>query len=150
MSERKRVLPPVYFFLALLLMAAAHFWLPVVTLIDSPLTYFGAAPIVAGIGLPLWGSRLFGRADTTIKPFERSSALVTQGPFGYSRNPMYSGLVLALLGTAWLFGTLTPFAVVPAFAMLIQSRFIRAEEAMLKEAFGVQYDDYCKRVRRWL
>ena len=150
MSERKRVYPPVYFFLGLLLMTAGHFWLPLASLIDSPLAYVGVPPILVGVGLLVWCNQLFRRADTTIKPFERSSALVTHGPFGFSRNPIYLGMVLTLLGAAVLFGTLSPFLIVPVFVVLIQSQFIRAEEAMLAEAFGSEYADYQKRVRRWI
>ena len=150
MSERKRVYPPVYFFLGLLLMTAAHFRFPLVTLIGSPLSYVGVLPILAGVGLLVWCNLLFRRADTTIKPFERSSALVTKGPYGYSRNPIYLGMALSLIGAALLFGTLTPFVVIPVFVALIQTVFIQAEEAMLEQVFGSQYADYCKRVRRWI
>ena len=150
MNERRRPWPLIYLFFALVLMAVAHFWIPVVRLIDTPVTYVGALPFVAGIGQVLWCSRLFSRADTTIKPFERSSALVTHGPFAYSRNPIYLGMVVGLLGVALMFGTLTPFLVIPVFIVLIQRRVIRVEEAMLQEAFGSRYADYRKNVRRWI
>jgi len=149
-SEKKKIYPPVYFLAGLLLVAAAHYVLPVRTLVGSPLSLAGLAPIAAGIGIAGWSNALFRRADTTIKPFEESSSLVTHGPFGYSRNPMYLGMVLVLAGAAWMFGTLTSFLVVPVFAVVIQILFIRAEESMLAATFGDEYEDYRRRVRRWI
>ena len=93
---------------------------------------------------------MFSRAGTTIKPFEESSALVTHGPYYFSRNPIYIGLVLVLIGVGLVMGTIAPFAVVPIFIWLIQRRFILPEEAMLEKTFGSVYVAYKRQVRRWL
>jgi protein-S-isoprenylcysteine O-methyltransferase Ste14 len=98
----------------------------------------------------LWVAGIFDRAGTTIKPFEESSALVTTGPFRVSRNPVYLGMVLGLLGVAVLAGSLSPFLVIPLFAVLIDRRFIQAEEAQLERTFGASYVAYKSQVRRWL
>ena len=63
---------------------------------------------------------------------------------------MYLGMVLILLGDAVVLGSLTPFAVPPAFAWLFSVRFIRLEEQRLAQLFGEQYREYQSRVRRWL
>ncbi len=94
-------------------------------------------------------ARLFDRRGTTIKPFEESAALVVDGPFAYSRNPMYSGMVFVLFGVGMLLGTLTPFAIVPVFVWLVEARFIAVEEAALSSRFGGRYAEYKKVVRRW-
>ena len=85
-----------------------------------------------------------------MRPFEQSTALVTGGLFRYTRNPMYLGLVLMLLGAAVGFGTLSPFFAIVVFVWWIQSRFIVREEAFLAGIFGPEYLAYKARVRRWL
>ena len=63
---------------------------------------------------------------------------------------MYLGMVLLLLGLALLLGTLTPFVIVVAFAVLLDLRFIRGEERMLAETFADDWQAYRRRVRRWV
>ena len=150
MDKPTRILPPVYFLAALVLMAGLHFVLPIAHILQPPYSYGGSLLIVMGIVVVVWAARLFQRAGTAIKPFERSSALVTDGPYNYSRNPMYLGMVLALTGMSIVLGTISPFVVVPVFAWLIQQRFIQHEEATLERTFGAAYTEYRRRVRRWL
>jgi protein-S-isoprenylcysteine O-methyltransferase Ste14 len=145
-----RILPPVYFLVALVVMAGLHFRLPVGHVIQPPYGYGGGVLIVGGLVLVVWAARLFQRAGTAIRPFERSSALVTDGPYRYSRNPMYLGMVCVLTGLGLVLGTIASFAVIPVFVWLIQQRFIRPEEAVLARTFGSAYAEYRERVRRWL
>jgi protein-S-isoprenylcysteine O-methyltransferase Ste14 len=146
----KPLYPPTYFLVAVLLMLGLHFLIPVKQVIRSPYRYLGLVPMAAGLVLNMWGSRLFDRTGTTIKPFETSSALVLHGPYRVSRNPMYLGMVVFLFGVWVLAGSITPFLVVVGFAYFIDRRFIRPEEAMLEQAFGSQYASYRARVRRWV
>ena len=145
-----RVIPPVYFLLALMAMVALHYLVPIAQLINSLFRYTGIVLVVSAIALVLWAAVLFRRAGTTIKPFQKSSALITGGPYRITRNPIYVGMVGALIGTAVLLGSVAPFLVIPAFAALIQSKFIRAEEAALERTFGSVFLDYKSKVRRWL
>ena len=150
MDKSKRVLPPVYFLAALVSMGALHFFLPIAYILRPPYSTSGSFLFVAGAVVVLWAARLFNRAGTTIRPFQEPSVLVTSGPYRYSRNPIYLGLVLALIGIGLLFGTLSPFVVVPVFICLIQQRFIQPEEAVLEKTFGSAYGRYKRQVRRWL
>jgi len=145
-----RVLPPVYFLLALILMVCLHLFLPIRQLIPFPFRYLGAIPVLAALLLVVWAALLFKQAGTTIKPFQQSSALVVKGPYRLSRNPIYVGMVGALMGVGVFLGSLSPFAVIPLFAWLIDRRFIRAEEAALEQTFEAAYREYKARVRRWL
>ena len=147
--RRRPVLPPIYFLLTMVLMVSLHVLVPVQQIIPSRLRYVGVAPLVAGLFLNMWAAKLFGRARTTIKPFQQSSALVVQGPYRLSRNPMYLGMVVALIGVGVLLGSVTPWAVIPAFALVIDRRFIRAEETELGRTFGSAYTAYRATVRRW-
>lgn len=142
--------PPAFFFGALALEAALHFGFPATSVISAPWRWLGAIPILIGVAVMVLGDQQFKRAETAISPYDRPSVLVHGGVFRISRNPMYLGMVVTLLGEAVAFGTLTPLAVPWLFAWLITARFIRMEEAVLNDVFGAQYEDYRQRVRRWV
>jgi protein-S-isoprenylcysteine O-methyltransferase Ste14 len=144
------MLPPVYFLAALALMAFFHFVIPLGQIFVAPYRYAGLVLIAGGLALGLWAALHFRRAHTAIQPFHPSSALVTGGPYRFTRNPMYLGLAGMLLGTAVFLGSLMPFLVIPAFAALITERFILNEELMMASTFGQAYLDYKAKVRRWL
>ena len=147
---RRGPVPPVFFLAALLLMAALHRALPLATVFVPPWSYPGAVLLVAGLVVTIVSANAFARAGTAIRPFEESSVLVVSGCYRFTRNPMYLGMLLVLLGVAVLLGSATPFLVPLLFAWLIQQRFIRHEEAMLEERFGDEYRAFRARVRRWL
>ncbi|MFN2232546.1 MAG: methyltransferase family protein [Anaerolineae bacterium] len=146
----KAVLPPTYLLVALILMALLHFLIPVAKFVPVPWNLLGILPLAAGIALNLLADRDFHQAETTVKPFENSSALVTTGVFRISRNPMYLGYMLILLGVGLLLRSLVPLVVIPVFGYLMARVFIRTEETMLQETFGPAWDAYAKRVRRWI
>ncbi len=142
--------PPAYFVAALVLMAFFHVFAPAAQLLVAPYRYAGIVLIGSAVSLIVWAWFLFRRAGTGIIPFSPATALITSGPYRFSRNPIYLGLAAALLGAAVLMGSITPFVVIPAFMALIADRFIVREEAMLEHTFGSQYLGYKARVRRWL
>jgi len=121
-----------------------------VQVLDVPYRYAGIVLMGLALCLIAWAAFLFRRAGTSIRPFLPSSALVLEGPYKFTRNPMYLGMAGILLGAAVYMGSITPFVVIPAFMALITERFIVPEEAKLEAAFGGQYLEYKKRVRRWL
>ena len=145
-----RVYPPVVLFLHLLAMFALHFFLSGPRWLASPWRWLGLAPLLTGIAVAAMGARLFFRRGTTIKPFEESSTLVVEGPFRYSRNPMYAGMVAVLAGTALMLGSTTPWLAIFTFVWIVQKRFIVDEEAMLETRFGEEYRQYRRQVRPWL
>ncbi|MDJ0531955.1 MAG: isoprenylcysteine carboxylmethyltransferase family protein [Xenococcaceae cyanobacterium MO_207.B15] len=146
----QKVLPPVWFFLSIILMGGLHLWLPVRQLFFPPITYLGAGVILIGIVIVLSCAYLFRQKNTTIKPFQESSYLVREGMFNYSRNPIYLGMITFLAGL-WIFwGSLTPVLIIPVFTWLIQEIFIKEEERMLEAKFGEEYQEYKTTVRRWI
>jgi protein-S-isoprenylcysteine O-methyltransferase Ste14 len=147
---RKRLLPPVYLFAGIILMLGLNFLLPVDRVLPFPWTLIGVVVMAVGIALTLTGARTIKRHGTTIKPFEVSSSLVRTGPFAFSRNPIYVGMIVFLAGLGLRLGTLSPFAICIAFSLLLHYRFVRTEERMLAERFGTEWQDYSARVRRWL
>jgi len=146
----KKVLPPTYLLVAIVLMLVLHFLLPVYKIIPIPWNTFGIVPLACGIALNLVADRAFHQAQTTVKPFEESSALITTGVFRITRNPMYLGYVLILVGVALIVRSVTPCAVIPVFAILMDRVFIRVEEQMLEKRFGEVWLEYAKKVRRWV
>jgi protein-S-isoprenylcysteine O-methyltransferase Ste14 len=143
-------MPTTYFLISIVAIFAFHLLFPVMTIIPFPWNLTGIIPLVIGFILNLVVDRAFHLANTTIKPFAESSILITSGVFQISRNPIYLGFVLILSGIAVLMGSLSPYLVVIAFTILINRIFIEVEERMLAEKFGVKWDDYKRRVRRWL
>lgn len=149
-GKRRGPLPPVLFLGAVILQILAYLFLPIMVLIPGGPSLLSLIPIVVGVVVVLMASRMFTTAKTTSRPFEKPSTLVTEGPFRFSRNPMYLGMLLILIGVAIALGVLAPFLVIPLFIWVISARFISAEEAQMGEAFGQAFEDYMRRVRRWL
>lgn len=131
-------------------MAVLHYWYPIGVLLESDWRYAGVVLLLAGILKTTLAARLFHKMETPIRPFEEPQLLVTQGLFAYSRNPMYLGMVIFLIGFAVILGTLSPWLVIPIFVWIIQTQFIRVEEAGLEARYGDEYRWYKQRVRRWI
>jgi protein-S-isoprenylcysteine O-methyltransferase Ste14 len=110
----------------------------------------GWALFAIGAALAGWGLLTFHRARTTTVPGKASSVLVTWGPYRFSRNPMYVGLVLAYLGEAGILYQTWPIVLLPLIVAYINWIVIPVEEAKLREVFGDEYDRYRDRVRRWV
>lgn len=145
-----RVLPPVYFLMAIIIMVSLHFFAPITIVVTSPWNLLGVLPAGVALILMLYAAYSFKRAQTTIKPFQESSALVTSGVYSFTRNPMYLSMGLILAGIATWLGSVTSWLVILPFIFLISRVFIRTEEKMLAESFGSDYEEYCLRVRRWI
>jgi protein-S-isoprenylcysteine O-methyltransferase Ste14 len=141
-------MPPRFFLLYGVAGAALHFALGGPPLLRLP--WPGAAIFAAGLAVMLWAVRCFAHAGTTIKPFERTHTLVAAGPYRFTRNPMYLGMVAMLLGTALALGTLAPWLATAALAATLHVRFIRHEERALAASLGEPYEFYRRSVRRWL
>jgi len=146
----KQLLPPFVLLGALVAMGALHQLAPGPEIVPGPWNRLGWLGVAFGLAMAVHIDRVFKRHDTTIKPHEPTTTLVTDGPYAWSRNPIYFGMVLALAGVAVVLGTATPWLAIPGFAWLIQRRFIEMEEQKLEAAFGDAYRAYKARVRRWI
>lgn len=143
----KSLPPPIVFVLALGLMSlfphlqSVAFFRPLAVVLGILATLIGS--------LSLWA---FYQAKTTINPhrLDATSALVQNGIFCFSRNPMYLSLAILLIAFALWRGNLWALLVLPLFISYIQIFQILPEERMLTEKFGRDYQDYCARVRRWI
>ncbi|MBW1675582.1 MAG: isoprenylcysteine carboxylmethyltransferase family protein [Deltaproteobacteria bacterium] len=144
------IIPPVYLFLSIAIMVLLHFLLPGIKILALPWNLLGVIPLALGIVLNLVADRSFKKHETTVKPVEESTALITSGAFRLSRHPMYLGFVLILFGIAVLKGSLMPYVVLLVFAIFIDMIFIRFEEKKLGQTFGEAWLEYKKNVRRWV
>ena len=131
-------------------MLVLHWHWPLRQVFGGRFAYAGLALVALGLVMNLWASNSFQAARTTIKPFETPKALVTRGIYRYTRNPMYLGMLLILIGLWLSLGTLSPGLAVPPLVWVIRTRFIGPEEKQLEEVFGEGFRTYCSAVRRWI
>lgn len=106
--------------------------------------------IAVGVVLLVWAQITFRRHHTTVIPNRPASAMVTDGPYNFTRNPIYVSLALIYLGLALLTRMLWPIIVLPVVLVLITMLVIRREERYLADAFGAEYAEFRRRVRRWV
>ena len=97
-----------------------------------------------------WSLWLFSKHRTGLLPGQETNAMIEEGPYRVSRNPLYVGLLALYLGLALLAPSVWALVLFPAAVGLVLWGAILPEERFLRERFGAPYDDYCRRVRRWL
>lgn len=132
----------------LILPIILHFVLPIRMILEFPSTLIGLVPIIAGLFINLRASRtLLKREGGT---FKTPKILVTEGPFKYSRHPIYLGAIVAAFGFAILLVSLVAFGFPVIIFLIAHFLVVPPEEEQLKAIFGEEYLDYMKRVRRWI
>jgi protein-S-isoprenylcysteine O-methyltransferase Ste14 len=146
----KKPLPPTYLLLALVLVGLLYLLLPSPAILWGRWRLLGVLPIGAGVWLNLWADGLFKRLGTDVQPFRDASTVVTEGPYRFSRHPMYLGMVVLVLGVALLAGSLVPLIVPLLLWSLLTVQFAIPEEAAMRRQFGTVYDAYARQVRRWI
>jgi protein-S-isoprenylcysteine O-methyltransferase Ste14 len=143
-------LPPVW--LAGFLAAA---WvldrgLPVVQVFGPAWQALGAALIPAGLALIGWSAWWFRARRTTIEPHHTPTALIVEGPYRLSRNPIYLGLLGLLAGAVLWLGSLSALILPFVYFRVLETRFVAPEEAALRRLFGAEAIAYLERTRRWI
>ncbi|MCS6853797.1 MAG: isoprenylcysteine carboxylmethyltransferase family protein [Elioraea sp.] len=110
----------------------------------------GSAVVVLAVLLAGWAAWEFHRVGTPIPTFRPARRFVASGPYAFTRNPMYLGLVLLLVGLGLLLASAWTLLLVPVFVVLLDRLVIAREEPYLAARFGAPYSEYLSRVRRWL
>jgi protein-S-isoprenylcysteine O-methyltransferase Ste14 len=147
---QRRLVPPKYLDLFLVLAIVLHFLWPIFPLIQAPVTYLGLGIILLGVVLNVWCARSLSEHKTPIDFNETPNSLVETGPYNGSRNPIYlSGIILSV-GLAVLLGSLITFLFPITLFLILDRLYIPSEEKVLERIFGKQYLEYKKRVRRWV
>ena len=149
-KQKMTVMPPMFFVGALCMMYLLHVAIPGFYFFRSRLSIvLGFMLVGFGMALVVWAFRTLKKAGTTHMPFEESRVLVKHGPYSYTRNPIYLGMVITLFGVFCFMGSSTPLIMVFIFGGLIEDKFIMPEEKMLEITFREDYVQYKKVVSRW-
>ncbi|HEX6709155.1 MAG TPA: isoprenylcysteine carboxylmethyltransferase family protein [Rubrobacter sp.] len=106
--------------------------------------------VLGGLAVGFLGSREMRRADTTTDPYKPTTAIVTEGPFRFTRNPLYLSMILIYVGVSALANALPPVLLLPMVQQLMRRGVIEREERYLERMFGDEYLHYKARVRRWI
>jgi len=97
-----------------------------------------------------WCFRVFSAANTNTNTTKPALAIVEEGPYKFSRNPMYICFAIGYTGLVLLMDSPVMFLVLGYFIYLMTTIIIKPEEAYLERTFGKQYLDYKQKVRRWI
>ncbi len=146
------IVPPPAIYLVLLLAGAwldHHVPLPV-ELPIGPGRLLGGVLAVCALVLVVWSFRRFWAAGTSVVPVKPTTALVIAGPYRFTRNPIYLGVLSLYLALAVWFGLVWPILLVPVVIGVVNAYVIAREERYLERKFGDDYRQYRARVRRWL
>ena len=146
-SARVKVPPPLLFAGAFLAGVALERFFP---MRRRQARTAGASLVAGGLALAGWARILFLRRGTTVLPFRPTTALVEDGPFSMSRNPIYVGFVAIYVGSSLLRRSVWPLLLLPGVLLVMQKAVIEREEAYLERRFGEEYLEYKNRVRQWL
>lgn len=114
-----------------------------------PARLLGGVLIVMSGALAKWGKSTMRRAGTNVRPDQPATALVVDGPFRFTRNPLYLGTTGLYVGVGLLIDALWPLVLLVPLLMMVEWGVIRREERYLEAKFGDTYQAYRMRVRRW-
>jgi protein-S-isoprenylcysteine O-methyltransferase Ste14 len=121
-------------------------WMPA----TWPKVWIGLMVFAVGLAPAIWAFVTFRRAGTRVEATEPTTAIVTHGPYRYTRNPIYVGMFLGQTGLAIGFDNLWILAMLIPFYLVLRYGVVAREEGYLERKFGDVYSDYKSRVRRWL
>ena len=144
-------LPPLHFLICIAGMKILKQLLPMQTFTSTRLsTIVWGAFSVLSLCIMLISAYQFRRHRTNIEAFKEPNNLITTGIYGITRNPIYIGFLLALIGAAFYFNQLSAFLFVAVFFLLADRWYIPHEERDAERIFQKEYKNYRARVRRWI
>lgn len=147
----KWLIPPVLVLLCLALMTALDKWAPITPIFaNKATTLLGLALIFLGVSITLIIVYTFIKVETNLHVFKDPDKLVTTGLFALTRNPIYLGFVMILIGAAILFNSYSTLIGPLIFFLVANFWYIPYEEQAAFNQFGQAYTDYRKKVRRWI
>jgi protein-S-isoprenylcysteine O-methyltransferase Ste14 len=145
------VLPPPLIYVAFFLAGMGlERYVPMPRLPAGIPRIFGAVLVLPCLVLTAWSFRRFWASGTSIVPIRPTTALVIEGPYRFTRNPMYLGLLLLYVGVACWSGLVWPLLLAPVLVWVMSVSVIGREERYLSRKFGAEYRRYQAQVRRWL
>jgi protein-S-isoprenylcysteine O-methyltransferase Ste14 len=149
-DPRSRLFPPLFMIVGVLLGLGVQRLRPLLFVPRPAGRWIGGSLMAGALALGIWAVLSFRRAGTTPDPHGDVTAFVTSGPFRFSRNPMYLTNVVFQIGAALLLDNAWILMLVPVTWLLLDRVVIAGEERYLTNKYGQTYDEYRRRVRRWL
>ena len=143
------VFPPLLYGIAFIVVLALHWFWPM-PIFDHSALWPGIALVVLGVGIALWGRSALRAAGTNVSPSLPTTAIVTSGPFRFSRNPLYIALTLVYFGLTLAVNTWWGIVVLIPLVILMHRGVVLREERYLEAKFGETYRQYRSKVRRYL
>lgn len=145
------IAPPPLIYLGALAAGLLLDWRYPLALLSGKLTLpAGALLIASGMLCVVTAFAAMRRAGTAVNPYQPTTAVVTDGPYRYTRNPLYLALALFYAGIASLTSSLWAMALLPVVLVMIHYGVIKREEKYLEQKFGAEYLRYKNTVRRWI
>ena len=145
-----RIVPPIYLLLTMVSMFILNLAFPLEQWVPDDFQIWGNLGVLIAFGWIYYCVRAFRKARTPLRPFLPVTAMITDGPFRYSRNPVYLGMFVLLTAWAVSLGSASPWLGVLFFIPFIHFGWVLPEEAQMEREVGAEYLEYKKRVRRWL
>jgi protein-S-isoprenylcysteine O-methyltransferase Ste14 len=142
--------PPLIFLAGLAIGFALEALLPGSSVPGAVRWILGGLLLLAGLTLLASFNTLFNRHDTAVEPWKPTTAIVTTGPYRFTRNPAYLGMALVYVGIALLASALWVLLPLPVVLAVIDNGVIKREERYLERKFGDEYVAYRRGVRRWI
>jgi protein-S-isoprenylcysteine O-methyltransferase Ste14 len=115
-----------------------------------PRAWVGGGVVALGVALAVWAVVTFRKAGTRVEPYKPTTVIVSHGPFAFTRNPIYLGMLLGQVGLAIGFDSLWILVMLVPLYLVLRYGVIAREESYLERKFGAVYVDYKSRTRRWL
>ena len=143
----KITFPPVILLASIVLQIILLFSFPISVDLSSLL---GLIFIFSGISLVFVSFRFMRKMKTTFIPDGTPEVLISSGPFKFSRNPIYLGMLTILVGVAFLMSSLSAIIIAFVFGIIINFTWIAHEEKKLHELFSEDWENYSSKVRRWI
>ncbi len=145
-----KINPPIIYQSFIVLMIAIYFLLPKTRIIQFPFNLVGAFLFLFGAYVAISTRKSFKKMNTPMPPSSKPNMLHTNGAFRYTRNPMYLGIAIGLLGLAVLMSSFLNFVFPVIFLIITDVAYVRLEEKILEDELVDEYLDYKNRVRRWI
>ena len=149
-TKKFKIKPPYIAFALLFLSWLSKRLFPQFNFIYTPYNKIGIIVLILGLSLTFSGFYFFKKNKTPIMPGKKPTFMVAEGPYKFTRNPMYSGVTIGLLGAAIFFGNIISFLAPIIFLLIMNYYFVPFEENLMENIFGKQYLNYKKKVGRWL
>jgi protein-S-isoprenylcysteine O-methyltransferase Ste14 len=146
----RNIHPPLVTLFYIVIACLAGWFIRVPWTLPDALQYVGFGMVIVGFLLAAGAFVEFRKAHTTLDPHGSVKQLVTEGVYRFTRNPIYLGFLVIVIGLPLNMGSVWGFVAAPLFVLTMNRLVIEKEEAYLEKKFGDGYTRYKSRVRRWL